>query len=344
MKKIYKQFLYLFIFFFLGSSNLFSQINLAPSATPTCTTTQGGTTSGGGWNWTQINDGVNSACNTQEAFIWTQNPPASTDEMVWTWTSVKSINKIVFHNANATSRNMTGCDVYYWNGSTYAYWATIAIKQQCLDSATFATVTTSRLKLTNIRMTGTGQTSNPNWREIQIISGPSVNHDAGVAGTTDFNLCNNSQPLTARIFNFGKIKIDSVDLNWSLNGNLQSPIKVYANLASAKDTTIVINPNFSFTNSTTYNFKFWTSLPNGNLDSIDANDTLNYVLNFMGNPTPPTTNSYTQCGNGRPTLSATPNNSADSVLWYEQSSGGPILGIGKSIQDLLSLPLKPFMQ
>ena len=68
-----------------------------------------------------------------------------------------------------------------WNGSAFVTWYTTSssqIGQQCVDSISFPTITTTQIRITDVKMVTTGQNSNPNWREIQIISGASVNNDA----------------------------------------------------------------------------------------------------------------------------------------------------------------------
>ncbi len=312
-----------------------AQINLAPSATATCNTTSGGTTTGGGWNWNQINNNTISGCGNQEAFIWTQTPPASSDEMTWTWTSAKSINKIIFYNAMTSNpgRTMTGCTIQYWNGSAWVTWyatANNALREQCVDSVSFPTVTTTALRITNVKMVTTGQQSNPNWREIHIISGPSVGNDAGVSTMGPLDFCSNTQNLSAKVFNFGKKKLDSFRLYWSINGVQQTPRYVTSSLASAKDTSLLLISSFSFTNNTTYKFKLWTSKPNGTVDSVAANDTLNYTLKFFGNPPPPTTTNFIQCGVGQPVLSATTGVNTDTIMWYKTPTGGSPIGMGKN--------------
>src|SRR5690606_30252707 len=106
---------------------------------------------------------------------------------------------------------------------------------------------------------------------------------------------------------FGTTLVDSFKIFWSVNGTLQTPLNIMSRLKSGGDTSILLAPNFSFANNTTYKFKLWTSAPNGKVDSVGLNDTLNYSINFLGNPTPPSTTDFKQCGNGRPILSATPN-------------------------------------
>jgi len=320
---------------FAAFLSTFAQANIATTATASCNTTSGGTTSGGGWNWVNINNGVNNSCGSQEAFIWTRTPPASTDYMDWTWTSPKTIGKIIFHNAWNNTRNMTGCQVQYWNGSAFVNWyqtSNSQIAQACIDSISFNPITTTILRITDIKASGTGQTSNLSWREIQIINAPNTNYDAGAGSFSILNICNYTQALSCRVFNYGKFNLDSVMLHWSINNTLQTPIKVKGRIRRFRDTLISLNPSFSLVANTTYNFKVWTSRPNNQTDSVPQNDTLNYSVSFFGNPNPPTALNYDQCGNGFPRLIATPNSSADTIMWYDSITGGNLLGIGRNIQ------------
>ena len=308
-----------------------AQMNLAPSATATAFTSD----PNGLWNWSQINNNSFNTCGNQEAFIWTStNGIQGNEYMQWTWSSAKSINKIRFHNAWNNTRNLTAGDVYYFNGTTYVFWKTINIAQACVDSASFPTVTTTSLRITNFKMTAGGQLSNPSWREIEVISGASVNNDAGVAAISNLDFCTNTQSLGVRVYNFGKLGLDSVRLDWSINGTPQTTRYITASpkIASGKDTLIVLNPSYTFTNNTMYQFKFWTSRPNGSAtDSVAANDTLKYNLNFYGNPPTPTTQNYIQCGQGRPLLRASTGSTSDTIMWYTSATGGNPIGMGASI-------------
>ena len=82
MKNNYKLTLLLFLFALLGTQMVMGQTstNVAPSATATAYTPD----PSGLWNWQNINNGVNSSCNNQEAFIWTSNTGLTcTEYMQW---------------------------------------------------------------------------------------------------------------------------------------------------------------------------------------------------------------------------------------------------------------------
>lgn len=324
---------------FLGPNTLKAQQNIATSATPSAYTPDPGGLS----NWSAINDGVISSCGNQEAFIWTSNVGIQgTEHMTFTWSSAKSMNKIRFHNSWNNTRNLTGADIYYYNGSTYVFWKSITLSQLCMDSAVFPTVTTTSLRITNFAMTGGGQTSNPSWREVEIISAPATDVDAGASTMTALNLCSYSQPIDVRVFNFGRKVLDSFDLSWSVNNTFQSTTRIKSSLIGAKDTGIRLSSSFSLSANTTYTFKIWTSAPNGVTDSVPANDTFRYTIPFIGSPNAPAVSPIKQCGNGRPILTATPNNALDSIMWFDASTGGNLLGIGKTITGPMITGTKTF--
>ncbi len=160
---------------------------------------------------------------------------------------------------------------------------------------------------------------------------PDKNNDAGVSKFTKVDICTNTQALNATITNFGKKRLDSFRLYWSINGTLQTPRYITSKLKTQGDTVISMNSAFVFTNNTKYTFKLWTSKPNGAaIDSIAANDTSNLVVDFLGNPSPATASDFKQCGVGRPLLNATPASSSDTIQWYDAAVGGKYLGQGKS--------------
>jgi PKD repeat protein len=165
-----------------------------------------------------------------------------------------------------------------------------------------------------------------------IFEKPSKPNDMGVLGITTPDLCNFTQTFDARMTNFGTTRVDSFRLYWSINGVTQTPFYVQSRLRPNRDTTLRLITNMSLTANTMYRFRVWTHRPNNQTDSIAENDTLRTSFFFLGNPLPPTTTNFVQCGNGFPRLRATPNSSADSILWFDQSTGGNLLGVGRNIQ------------
>lgn len=161
---------------------------------------------------------------------------------------------------------------------------------------------------------------------------PSKQHDMGVASITTPNICDYTQSITANLTNFGLARVDSFRLYWSINGVTQTPQYIQSSLVPQKDTSILLSSNVSFSANTFYNIKVWTHRPNDQKDSIAENDTFRTSFQFFGGPAQPTTTDFVQCGNGMPTLVATPNLSSDSILWYDAQTGGNYLGMGRSIK------------
>ncbi|MBP9186602.1 MAG: hypothetical protein KBG11_05875, partial [Bacteroidia bacterium] len=103
-------------------------------------------------------------------------------------------------------------------------------------------------------------------------------NDAGVTAITSPTLfCSPGiQNINATIKNFGTNQVTSVNVNWSINGNLQTPL-TYTSLldtfGGAGSTTANVNlGSFNFP-ATLTNIKVWTSLPNSVNDTIFVNDT-----------------------------------------------------------------------
>jgi len=101
-------------------------------------------------------------------------------------------------------------------------------------------------------------------------------------------LCSGSQPVYATIANFGSNQINSVTVNWEVNGVAQTPLS-YTQLL---DTLNGVNPNFAQVMLGSANFiagtntvKVYTSMPNGVADTTNVNDTV--AVNIT-TATPPT--------------------------------------------------------
>src|SRR5690606_22293656 len=118
--------------------------------------------------------------------------------------------------------------------------------------------------------------------------------DAGIAGLKALDLCSYTQLIEAKAFNFGKKPLSTFKIHWEVNGVYQDSTTVNGNLLSAKDTNIVLNPNFGLSANTSYTFKIWTAGPNNMFDSVPQNDTLKYTINFLGNPNTPSVSDFKQ--------------------------------------------------
>jgi PKD repeat protein len=318
MKKVYFYFTLMFLTF-----NVYSQ-NIAPLATASASTCMTGACA-------TLNDLNFGTCGTQQMWITSAaTNPGSTIFIQFTWSSTRVINRITFHVGELGNRFLGGGTIQVWNGTSWVNHATFTqATGVCNYTVNFNAVATTQVRIVDIVVIGT-QSSNVNFREIEIF-GPQFRNDAGVSIITNPDLCNYSQNLDATILNYGLRRLDSVRLNWSINGVQQTPFYLTTNLTTGQSTTINLANPFNFAPNTNYNIQAWTSFPNGaSVDSGATNDRFTRIVEFLGNPNPPSVNNTTQCGQGNVSLIATPDNAGDSILWFSNPTGGVPLTIGKS--------------
>lgn len=108
--------------------------------------------------------------------------------------------------------------------------------------------------------------------EVVATSG----NDAAVTNVFAQLACPSTDTVFTEIANYGKNQIDSVLVNWSKNGVIQSPIN-YTSLidtfggTGANVVTVPLGLN-TFLAGVTDTFDVWTTLPNGVLDTVVSND------------------------------------------------------------------------
>lgn len=335
MEKFYKILLTLSLVFVSAAIN--AQQNIALQATVTGSTCNTGACA-------TLNDNVLGTCGTQIMWVSTSTPPSTTPGVEWiqfTWSSTKTMNRMVIHHAQTNTRFLAGALIQSWNGTTWVNVSTFSnLTPACSSVVNFPVTNTTRLRITSFTMSGT-QLSNPNFREIEI-SGPNVNNDASVTALTNLNTCTYNQAIAATITNYGKKNLDSFRVSWSVNNVFQSTQYINSNLATGFSTTVNLTSAYTFAPSTFYTIRAWTTNPNGTTDSVPGNDMFTMTLDFMGSPADPTVTNFTQCGRGFPTLSATTTDPADSVFWYDASTGGNMLGLGKNITGPYTIATRTF--
>ena len=326
------------IILILGGPQLFAQQkNIAPDATVTCQTTS----ALGCWNLNRINDKDYGTCGTQQAFVWSATPPASTDYIQWVWTRSHTINKVVIYHAQTTGRFLAGCKLQYWDGSTYRDIARFTLSQSnCVNTLNFTPVTTSRLRLTDMRP-GTGQQSNLNYREIDIFELPAPVNSAISALVKPSFGCETPSDIVARLSNSGTKRLDSADIYYSINGgtpkmvkwNSGSNYRLADTLRTGAFVDVRLETNTTFSAYTNYNFKIWSAMPNGIRDTINVDDTLSKSIYFLGVPGNPIPADAERCGIGTVDLKATTSDSRDDVFWYDAPVGGNIVARGSNTKS-----------
>jgi PKD repeat protein len=251
----------------------FSQTNIAPQATVTASSCNTGPCSA-------LNDLDFGTCGNQEMWISTSNPPSSipgTDYIEWNWSNVRVFDEFIIHHAEDNSRFLTGGLIQYWDGSTWVNHSTFSnLPMQCINSVTFPPLSTDRVRITSFEMTGTGQTSNPNFREIEVIE--AIPDDAGVTMIDTPNVpdCLNDK-LVVRLNNLGSDTLYSATINWSVNSIPQNSMSwngVVENSGGVSGPVFVGNYAWQMGDT----IRVWTSMPNNQPDLLNFNDTLVHVI------------------------------------------------------------------
>ncbi|MFC1734418.1 hypothetical protein ACFL6I_29310, partial [candidate division KSB1 bacterium] len=159
--------------------------NIAPMATPTASACNTGPCS-------TLNDLNYGVCGSQQMWVPTSGPPSLTPGVDWIafeWPAAKSIESMTIHHAQDNARFLTGFTLQTWNGSSWVTQFTISsLPMQCINHIPFPIViNTKQFRITSFQMTGTGQNSNPNFREMEIW-------EALLPGC-----CSNRVPLTVMV-------------------------------------------------------------------------------------------------------------------------------------------------
>ena len=114
--------------------------------------------------------------------------------------------------------------------------------------------------------------------QVIITQLPTVPDDAGVSAIIEpDNNCEGTYDIKAEVTNFGTNQIDSVDVNWTLNGVPMPPHSIKTLLDTSngmfpsKDTITL--GSVTLTAGNTEIIKAWTLLPNNAMDTSNGNDT-----------------------------------------------------------------------
>jgi PKD repeat protein len=119
--------------------------------------------------------------------------------------------------------------------------------------------------------------------EVRYITNTGRNNAGVTALVSPVNFCGGTQPLKVKIANNGTNRIDSVRVDWRLDGvdqsttYFQSPLDTIGGTSYPNDTVLTLS-SLTFSGSTAKTIKVWTAYPNGVVDTVPVDDTLNAVL------------------------------------------------------------------
>lgn len=85
--------------------------------------------------------------------------------------------------------------------------------------------------------------------------------------------CSSIKMVQVNVHNFGMVNINNVQLNWTLNGVLQTPVTYTGNILPNGNASVNLGDGL-FLPSTPVTIKAWTTIPNGQNDGVPTNDTL----------------------------------------------------------------------
>jgi hypothetical protein len=234
-------------------------------------------------SWTVINQScyfraVDDVAITSSAYI---DPVTDNAELVWqgilSISSVAGWNEIILDNPFylPPGKNL----LIYWNnnnnGITDGGWLSTTTPFNSTASGfstvSFLAATTSNLAIgssrPNARFYLIGENPDSNSVALESINSPlSDSIPAGV-----------SIPVHITIRNKGIANLDSCDINWTLNGNLQSPVSYTGNLPADFTDTITIGSYIPSVNKRD-TITVWVSMPNGVVDSTTRDDTLTKLV------------------------------------------------------------------
>ena len=194
----------------------------------------------------------------------------------FTWSSPVTFNRVKFYKAG---RPMYTCTFEYWNSTTSSYVSFHNYNSTVIeDSVDFTPITTTKFRMNTIAGSG-----NPNFMEIQVILTKQGINNAGISSLiAPKAFCAGNKSVEVQIGNFGRNKIDSVRVNWTVDGTPQNTYyhsSVMDTLGGSGSTTANITlGTINFPDGITKTIKIWTSYPNGQVDPINTNDTQTYVL------------------------------------------------------------------
>jgi hypothetical protein len=100
-----------------------------------------------------------------------------------------------------------------------------------------------------------------------------VTEDASVSAFGLSSVCAGANDIRITVSNFGSSPLYTVTIDWSVNGVMQTPFNFMGNIDPGKDSLLSIG-SYTLLAGTAYDFKFWTSVPNGSTDGYHPNDTL----------------------------------------------------------------------
>lgn len=97
--------------------------------------------------------------------------------------------------------------------------------------------------------------------------------DAGILSIMPLKPCPGVNQVNVTFRNYGLVTLDSVKIQWSVNGISQPEYQWSGAIAPGQNSTSLSIGTYNFLANNTYTLRAWTLLPNGNADVLYSNDT-----------------------------------------------------------------------
>ena len=167
---------------------------------------------------------------------------------------------------------------------------------------------------------------------IEVLSSGATN-DAGIVSIDSPNVyCPGVHNVVATVQNFGANVLNSVTLNWSVDGVLQTPVThtgLIDTIGGANPVTAQVTlGSYSFT-SAAHQLSVWTSQPNSASDTVGINDSMHIIKqSFLPPPTNLTLNTLNPTSAN---ISWSAGSLSNTWLYMAVLSGTPPAGVGSSV-------------
>ncbi|MCF8372089.1 MAG: right-handed parallel beta-helix repeat-containing protein [Bacteroidales bacterium] len=119
-----------------------------------------------------------------------------------------------------------------------------------------------------------GESRDPLTPDVGADEYTLANNDAAITGLPGINAnCPGVTDIVANVSNYGLVALNSVVINWMVNGVFQAPLSYTTTIPIGGSADVVIG-NYNLLAGTTYDFTVWSSLPNNSIDPNSGNDSL----------------------------------------------------------------------
>lgn len=168
--------------------------------------------------------------------------------------------------------------------------------------------------------------------------------DSLISPRSDGMFCSGQHEVKVRLRNFGTTKIDSVQMNWTLDGIAQTG--QYFRINPPLDSALGPNPDtiislgmVNFSHNIPRRIKAWTEYPNNHADENMSNDTLDIIINSQGDIVDPIQpRNINVCMGDSVTLDA--QNPGSTYLWNTNDTSRTISFIADTSQLLYSVKVE----